>query len=466
MNRVLAWKMNRVLAWKVTVAFLVFMIPIIIAAIIIILSLIATNQTISYLSAVTLREMQIFRNFDANYQRLIAEVGVFALYGKEDEAEEGAELIEALEQAITQAEALHASTHDESSPVLQRHLDRTQHEALDAQRADQLGQLVALAQEVFQREREFTPSEIETLLETLEEYEAANMALQDEAARLGQIDSDTVLGVLNEQLRAVLLTFGGMLVLLLALIGLALWFVQRTLVGPINQLARVAEAVTSGQLDQQVAVTSTDEVGVLQRNFNAMIASLRTQYHTLEQQKAMLLAEQNALKQALHELELSMQERTSLQQQVIQAQRDALRELSSPLIPIADGVIVMPLIGAIDTSRAAQILENLLRGVEQYRAKVAIIDITGVQTVDTSVAQVLLQAAQAITLLGAQTMLTGVKPQIAQTVVQLGIDLKKIQTFSTLQQAFLAAIESQLRNNVSEQNRPHFANGLRQLALD
>ncbi len=402
--------MNRVLAWKVTVALLAFLIPIIIAAIIVILSLIATNQTISYLSAVTLREMQIFRNFDANYQRLLAEVGVFALYGKEDEAEEGAELIEALEQAITQAEALHASTHDESSPVLQRHLDRTQHEALDAQRADQLGQLVALAQEVFQREREFTPSEIETLLETLEEYEAANVALQDEAARLAQIDSDTVLGVLNEQLRAVLLTFGGMLVLLLAFIGLALWFVQRTLVAPINQLARAAEAVTSGQLDQQVAVTSTDEVGVLQRNFNAMIASLRTQYHTLEQQKAMLLAEQNALEQALHELELSMQERTSLQQQVIQAQRDALRELSSPLIPIADGVIVMPLIGAIDTSRAAQILENLLRGVEQYRAKVAIIDITGVQTVDTSVAQVLLQAAQAITLLGAQTMLTGVKP--------------------------------------------------------
>ncbi len=458
--------MNRVLAWKVTVAFLVFLIPIIIAAIIVILSLIATNETISYLSAVTLREMQIFRNFDANYQRLLTEVGVFALYGKEDEAEEGAELIEALEQAITQAEALHASTHDESSPMLQRHLDRTQHEALDAQRADQLGQLVALAQEVFQREREFTPSEIETLLETLEEYEAANAALQDEAARLAQIDSDTVLGVLNEQLHAVLLTFGGMLVLLLALIGLALWFVQRMLVGPINQLARAAEAVTSGQLDQQVAVTSTDEVGVLQRNFNAMIASLRTQYHTLEQQKAMLLAEQNALEQALHELELSMQERTSLQQQVIQAQRDALRELSSPLIPIADGVIVMPLIGAIDTSRAAQILENLLRGVEQYRAKVAIIDITGVQTVDTSVAQVLLQAAQAITLLGAQTMLTGVKPQIAQTVVQLGIDLKKIQTFSTLQQAFLAAIESQLGNNVPEQNRPHFANGLRQLALD
>ncbi len=458
--------MNRVLAWKVTVALLAFLIPIIIAAIIVILSLIATNQTISYLSAVTLREMQIFRNFDANYQRLLAEVGVFALYGKEDEAEEGAELIEALEQAITQAEALHASTHDESSPMLQRHLDRTQHEALDAQRADQLGQLVALAQEVFQREREFTPSEIETLLETLEEYEAANVALQDEAARLAQIDSDTVLGVLNEQLRAVLMTFGGMLVLLLAFIGLALWFVQRTLVGPINQLARAAEAVTSGQLDQQVAVTSTDEVGVLQRNFNAMIASLRTQYHTLEQQKAMLLAEQNALEQALHELELSMQERTSLQQQVIQAQRDALRELSSPLIPIADGVIVMPLIGAIDTSRAAQILENLLRGVEQYRAKVAIIDITGVQTVDTSVAQVLLQAAQAITLLGAQTMLTGVKPQIAQTVVQLGIDLKKIQTFSTLQQAFLVAIKPQMRNKVLEHSKPRFANGLRQLALD
>ncbi|NJL04884.1 MAG: STAS domain-containing protein [Chloroflexaceae bacterium] len=193
-------------------------------------------------------------------------------------------------------------------------------------------------------------------------------------------------------------------------------------------------------------MTSTDEVGILQRNFNAMIASLRTQYHTLEQQKAMLLTERSALEQALHDLQCT-HERTKLQQQIIQAQRDTLHELSSPLLPIADKVVVMPLIGAIDTSRAAQILESLLRGVEQHRANVAIIDITGVQAVDASVAQVLLQAAQAITLLGAQTMLTGMRPQIAQTFVYLGIDMKNIRTFGTLQQGFLAAIKPQLATN-------------------
>lgn len=128
----------------------------------------------------------------------------------------------------------------------------------------------------------------------------------------------------------------------------------------------------------------------------------------------------------------NQEERGELQQ-VIEAQAAALRELSTPLIPLANGVVAMPLIGSIDTARAQQVLEGLLTGVAEQHARVAILDITGVPIVDTQVANVLLQAAQAVRLLGAQVILTGIRPEVAQTLVGLGVDLRGIVTLSTLQ---------------------------------
>lgn len=126
-------------------------------------------------------------------------------------------------------------------------------------------------------------------------------------------------------------------------------------------------------------------------------------------------------------------EREQLQQQVIDAQQAAIRELSTPLIPIADEVVIMPLIGTIDSRRAQQVLEALLEGVAHHQADLAILDITGVHMVDTQVAQSLMQAARAVRLLGAQVMLTGIQPQIAQTLVHLGVDLREIITRGSLQ---------------------------------
>jgi rsbT co-antagonist protein RsbR len=127
------------------------------------------------------------------------------------------------------------------------------------------------------------------------------------------------------------------------------------------------------------------------------------------------------------------EERFALQQQVIEAQRAAIRELSTPLIPISDTAVIMPLVGAIDSTRAQQIIDTLLEGVATYRADMAIVDITGVQVVDTQVANALVRAAQAVRLLGAQVILTGIKPQVAQTLVQLGVNLEGIRTTGSLQ---------------------------------
>jgi rsbT co-antagonist protein RsbR len=127
------------------------------------------------------------------------------------------------------------------------------------------------------------------------------------------------------------------------------------------------------------------------------------------------------------------QERLRLQEEVIRAQEAALRELSTPLIPISDTVMVMPLIGAMDSRRAQQVIEELLKGIAVHRAQVAILDITGVPLVDTQVADGLIRAAQAVKLLGAQVILTGIRPEVAQTLVGLGTGLDGIITRSTLQ---------------------------------
>jgi rsbT co-antagonist protein RsbR len=126
-------------------------------------------------------------------------------------------------------------------------------------------------------------------------------------------------------------------------------------------------------------------------------------------------------------------ERITLQEQVIAAQQAALRELSTPLIPLADHVVAMPLIGSVDSTRAQQIVEELLAGVSANRATTAIIDITGVPVVDTQVAGAFLRAAQAVELLGARVVLTGIRPEVAQTLVGIGVNLGGIVTRATLQ---------------------------------
>lgn len=135
-------------------------------------------------------------------------------------------------------------------------------------------------------------------------------------------------------------------------------------------------------------------------------------------------------------------ERLDLQNQIIEVQQATLRELSTPLLPIADDVLVMPIIGTIDSMRAQQIMETLLEGVSSHRARIVILDITGVQVIDTQVANALIHTAQATRLLGAQVVLTGIQPNIAQTLVHLGVNLGNIVTHSSLQSGIAYALRS------------------------
>lgn len=126
-------------------------------------------------------------------------------------------------------------------------------------------------------------------------------------------------------------------------------------------------------------------------------------------------------------------EQQQLQESMIQMQAATLAELSTPLIPISDRVMVLPLIGALDTQRTQQVLETLLNGVAERQAQIVIVDITGIKVVDTQVANTLIQAARAVRLLGARVMLTGIRPEVAHTLISLGVDLSDLDTAGTLQ---------------------------------
>ncbi|WP_182201796.1 RsbT co-antagonist protein RsbRA [Paraliobacillus salinarum] len=125
----------------------------------------------------------------------------------------------------------------------------------------------------------------------------------------------------------------------------------------------------------------------------------------------------------------------------VSLQRVALQELSAPLIPVMKNITIMPLVGTIDTERAKLIMENLLEGVIKHNAEVVLIDITGVPVVDTMVAHHIIQAAEAVRLIGSTCILVGIRPEIAQTIVNLGIDLGKFPTKSSLRKGFETALE-------------------------
>ena len=140
-------------------------------------------------------------------------------------------------------------------------------------------------------------------------------------------------------------------------------------------------------------------------------------------------------------------------ERTVSMQKIALQELSASLIPVFDKISVMPLVGTIDTERAKLIMENLLEGVVKQRAEVVLLDITGVPVVDTMVAHHIIQAADAVRLVGAKCMLVGIRPEIAQTIVTLGIELNDFTTTSTLRRGMQEALKMTNRKMVEVENK-------------
>jgi anti-anti-sigma regulatory factor/HAMP domain-containing protein len=243
---------------------------------------------------------------------------------------------------------------------------------------------------------------------------------------LGQSSTN---GAVDELVGTVLpqMSAAGLGIALLA--GLLALVIARYIAAPLRKLAAAATAVGQGQLAALPNLRGNAEVRALSSAFSQMVTDLGVS-------RAAIAAEQHTLETRVHERTADL-ERTLTELRASTAAQEQLRAtvqgLASPIIPVLDGILVMPLIGVIDTERAAMLIESLLRGVEQYRASLVILDVTGVPIIDTQVARTLLDAARAVKLLGTQTMLVGLRPELAQTIVGLGLDLTELSTQADLQ---------------------------------
>ena len=139
---------------------------------------------------------------------------------------------------------------------------------------------------------------------------------------------------------------------------------------------------------------------------------------------------------ALHTTEVYLQAR----QELIARQQQDMLELSTPVVKLWEGVLALPMIGTLDSSRTQVVMESLLERIVETGSDVAILDITGVPTVDTLTAQHLLKTVTAARLMGADCIISGIRPQIAQTIVHLGVDLSQVTTKASLADAFLVAL--------------------------
>ncbi|WP_437708712.1 response regulator [Sorangium sp. So ce448] len=202
---------------------------------------------------------------------------------------------------------------------------------------------------------------------------------------------------------------------------------------------RVAAEAALQELTHELERRVAERTAELERALSELTqaqAALRGSNEQLETEVARQTEELRRTNERLT-LELTERERAelaraALQEEIIRAQKERLAELSTPLIPITERIMVMPLIGTIDASRAQQALEAALSCVHMNRTDVVIIDVTGVRLIDTAVATTLMRTAAALRLLGATTVITGLRPDLAQTLVSLEIDLSTVVTRGTL----------------------------------
>ena len=169
--------------------------------------------------------------------------------------------------------------------------------------------------------------------------------------------------------------------------------------------------------------------------FNLLRSNLASQPEILAEE----IATTSSLFDSLGLLTIEIYQKT--REQIILRQQQELLELSTPVVQLWQNILALPLIGTLDSARTQVVMENLLQKIVDTGALIAIIDITGVPTVDTLVAQHLLKTIAAARLMGADCIISGIRPQIAQTIVHLGVNLEDVITKATLADAFVIALK-------------------------
>lgn len=188
----------------------------------------------------------------------------------------------------------------------------------------------------------------------------------------------------------------------------------------LEQIQNVLAKVADGDFQQHVVMGhEDDELSALEMGINFMVMDLRAMAEANLEKEAQLVLQQQDLSAKL---------------QTIEEQNAAIRELSTPVMEVWDDILVLPIVGTVDTSRSMDIMNTLLNHLVAGHAKCVIIDITGVEVVDTKTADYLLKVARAARLLGTRCVLTGMRPAVAQTLVEIGADISELATLRNLKE--------------------------------
>lgn len=210
----------------------------------------------------------------------------------------------------------------------------------------------------------------------------------------------------------------------------------------IQHIEDILSSIAAGDLELRVESEVEDDFSGVEQAINLLIDDLTHE-----------LKKSNKMKEEMQEKLLKIQE----QQKTILQQQEDLMELSSPVSKVWENILILPVIGTLDSQRTQVMMENLLQKIVSTGCTTAILDITGVPTVDTQVANHLLKTVTAARLLGAECIVSGISPAIAQTIVHLGINLSNILTKASLQSAMIYAmkkneqlVDGKVKVNLSE----------------
>ncbi len=191
----------------------------------------------------------------------------------------------------------------------------------------------------------------------------------------------------------------------------------------LEQIQNVLAKVADGDFSQSIDIEhQEDELSSLEMGINFMVMDLRAMAESNQEKEAQLVLQQRDLSAKL---------------QTIEEQNAAIRELSTPVMEVRDDILVLPIVGTVDTSRSMDIMNTLLNHLVAGHAKCVIIDITGVEVVDTKTADYLLKVARAARLLGTRCVLTGMRPAVAQTLVEIGADISELATLRNLKEGLM-----------------------------
>jgi len=406
-------QMLHTLTRKVVLTGIGFLVLIGIVAAFAISNILDLREATTYLTNDTLPRVQALHRIRADLVRALGETEAFLRGGNAADLDQAQAALANADASFTTLQALVGERDDAYDLQSEADLVRVR---------DQLHTLFTRTQQLVRSAR---ASDRTATLAILEQF--ADQVPGTDAAITDVIEQDAraVTATIESQLQDSMAAVIGLCGLCLLLTGLAVGMLQWQIVRPVRALAVATATVAHGDLQPAMRVTNNDEIGRLQATFNGMVATIQQQIQGREEQVRVAEAARNDAETARTEI--------AHQLTTIEAQRVAMNQMSVPILPLTATALVLPLVGVLDSTRLHILQERLLHSLETAGVRHVILDITGVPLVDSQVAQGLIKASQAARLLGAEVVWVGIRPEVAQAIVTLGIHLDGVITYSTLQ---------------------------------